>query len=902
MNPSEPNLHRIQQERDRLQLAVELATQLLATPIAQLDNALDTLLARAGEALEVDRALLFLMGTNDTHWSNSHTWCRANVDPVPESISRRDMNEPMQWWFDQLQSVGYIRIDRTDQMPPEAAIPSRLLQATGTQSICAMPLKADDTVLGFVTLDAVLAPRVWSDEDLNWLRLMGNLVTSTLLRQRAEQQQYASMQRFEVLFESIADAVIVADDATGMIVAANTQAAALFGRPVSELLTMHFTQLHPPQIHATEPEEFKQRVHTDATGTRLHETLIRHADGRDIPVELSSGRHYQFNRKEYHIGVFRDITERKAQQAALKASEAHLRTLVRTMPDMVWLKNADGIFLLCNLVFERFFGAVEADILGKTDGDFVSEELADSFRTNDQAVIAANSPKTNEEWITLAHSGQRILLETTKVPVRSADGELIGILGIGHDITELRKMEQRYRMLFNEMLDGFTLHEIICDDNDKPIDYRYLAINPSFECMTGLSAANSVGRTVMEVLPGTEPYWVETFGRVALTGEAITYENYAAPLDKYFEVKAFQPAPRQFACIVADITHRKQAQAELEQHRHHLSELVQARTAELASAKEAAEAANRAKSVFLANMSHEIRTPLNAVIGFASILEQDATLPPRQQEKIHTIARSGQHLLALINDILDLSKIEAGRLSLNLSDFNLHLLLDDLTQVFTLRSEAKGLQMQLERETTVPIWIHGDESKLRQVFINLLGNALKFTPLGGKITLRAGANTESLWFEVEDTGMGISKVEQTLLFQAFQQAEAGQKHGGGTGLGLNISQRFLHLMGGDIQLCDTLQQGCCFRVELPLRPIHREAAESSTPPTSATATATSLKNLCADVPVTLRRNLYQAIEHGDIPQCNSYLTQLRLSQPAAAQALQKLVNDFEYDTLQQLLG
>jgi PAS domain S-box-containing protein len=457
-------------------------------------------------------------------------------------------------------------------------------------------------------------------------------------------------------------------------------------------------------------------------------------------------------------------------------------------------------------------------------------------------------------------------------------------------------------MLFNEMLDGFALHEIICDDNDKPIDYRYLAINPSFERMTGLSAANSVGRTVMEVLPGTEPYWVETFGRVALTGEAITYDNYAAPLERYFEVKAFQPAPRQFACIVADITHRKQAQAELEQHRHHLSELVQARTAELASAKEAAEAANRAKSVFLANMSHEIRTPLNAVIGFASILEQDATLPPRQQEKIHTIARSGQHLLALINDILDLSKIEAGRLSLNLSDFNLHLLLDDLTQVFTLRSEAKGLQMQLERETTVPIWIHGDESKLRQVFINLLGNALKFTPLGGKITLRAGANTESLWFEVEDTGMGISKVEQTLLFQAFQQAEAGQKHGGGTGLGLNISQRLLHLMGGDIQLRDTLQQGCCFRVELPLRPIHREAAESSTPPTSATATATSLKNLCADVPVTLRRNLYQAIEHGDIPQCNSYLTQLRLSQPAAAQALQKLVNDFEYDTLQQLLG
>lgn len=956
---AERTLGRIQQDRDRQRLATELAGQLLATPNTDIDPALNAVLAHTGEALGVDRVLIFRMSEDGQRWSGSHGWCRRGVESLAPHISSQELSEHTQWWLAQLQTVGHIRIDHTDRMPPEAATPSRLLRQAGTLSVCSVPLQADLTLLGFMTLDAVLTPHIWSDDDLGFLRLVANLVTASLLRQQAEQAQRASLQRFEALFESIADAVVVADDATGTVVTANAQAATLFGRPEQELVGLHFTQLHPPQVQASEADDFSLRVAPDTPGAHLHETLIRRADGRDVAVEISNGRRYELNGRHCQVGVFRDISERKAQEdslreanRALRNSEARLRTLVNTIPDFVWLKSAEGKYLLCNPSFERFYGAAEADIVGKTDHDFVPPELANAFRANDQAAMATNSPRVNEEWVTMADSGQHMLLETTKVPIHSPDGQLIGVLGIGHDITAQRQLQQdlqeamlfmretqgiakvggwkfnpetgyakwtdeiynlvehpldsppdlvtaskychpdtlaklkpamaqawrtgqgfvleaalisqtgreflaelhcigrvstpegdvlagtfqditarrevelRYQMLFNEMLDGFALHEIICDDQGRPVDYRYLALNPSFERMTGLQASDTVGRTVMEVLPGTEAHWVQTFGRVALTGESVTYENFSAPLGKHFEVKAFQPAPRQFACMVVDITERKRAEAELEQHRDHLSELVQARTAELAQAKDDAEAANRAKSAFLANMSHEIRTPLNAIIGFAQVLERDPGLSSRQLERVGTIARSGQHLLGLINDILDLSKIEAGRLQLNPVDFNLHQLLQDLTHMFALRAEAKGLHLSLEHQPGLPAQVHGDEGKVRQVLINLLGNAVKFTHTG-TIRLRAGVapvgttaptsdETTTVWMEVHDTGPGIRPEEQALLFQPFQQTEAGRQSGGGTGLGLSISQKLLRLMKGDIQVESQPKQGTCFRFWLPL--------------------------------------------------------------------------------------
>jgi predicted ATPase/signal transduction histidine kinase/CheY-like chemotaxis protein len=267
-----------------------------------------------------------------------------------------------------------------------------------------------------------------------------------------------------------------------------------------------------------------------------------------------------------------------------------------------------------------------------------------------------------------------------------------------------------------------------------------------------------------------------------------------------------------------------------------LEQKVEQRTAELAEATRLAQAANLAKSTFLANMSHELRTPLNAILGFSQLISRARSLPSEHQDNLGIITRSGEHLLTLINQVLDLSKIEAGRTTLNETSFDLYCLLDDLEDMFQLRAEDKGLQLLFERTPDVPKFVRTDEVKLRQVLINLLNNAIKFTSEGGvSVRVRSvignckDSSNYQLQFEVEDSGAGIAKEELDSLFEAFMQTRTGQQSSEGTGLGLPIARSFVQLMGGEITVSSQVGHGSLFKFDITVSVAETAQSNSQQP-------------------------------------------------------------------------
>ncbi len=675
------------------------------------------------------------------------------------------------------------------------------------------------------------------------------------------------------------NALILVADSEGQIIYASPSCKIILGYAPDELLGDQWWTLSrsDPVEREREQTYVARAAKGEAPVSEIpYERLVRRRDGEARWIVWQDAK----GPSNLLIGVGHDVTERKRAEEALARERDLLHALMDNIPDTIYFKDTASRFTRANRSQAQVLGLDDpAEAVGKTDFDFRPAELARVFFAEEQEVIQTGQPVIGRIEFNPTADGQARWFSATKVPIQDTDGRVTGIVGISRNITERIQAEEalRFRLALDNLIATISTSFIYLtpDEIDTGISRAleavgaFVGVDRSY-VFRFADDGRHMDNTHEWCAPGVEPrlarlkaiptqavaWWIEQLNHFepihvarvadlpAETGaqvERLRAQGVQSLLivpmafgralvgflgfDSVRAEKTWSEEDIRLLKLIGDIfvnaLVRRQAQMALEQERALLAQRVAERTADLSAANAALARAVRLKDEFLASMSHELRTPLNAILGLSEALQEQVYGPlnPDQLKTLHTIAESGRHLLNLINDILDLSKIEAGKLELQIDTVFVESVCQASLRLIREAANKKRLKVHSTLDSTVAT-LQADERRLTQILVNLLSNAVKFTPDGGSIGLEAAGDDEhaGVRFTVWDTGIGIAEEDMSRLFQPFVQLDSSlARQHSGTGLGLSLVYRMVDMHGGSIRVESQAGAGSRFSVLLPSR-------------------------------------------------------------------------------------